>query len=453
MKPLKLSMLGVRGVVGEALTPELVVDFARAFGTYVEGGLVMVSRDTRPSAEMMRSAVLSGLISTGCTVVDLGICPTPSLQLAVADCAEAVGGIAISAGHNAAEWNALKFVSGKGLLLNSHQGEELLDVFHLGQFRGAKWNELKPVQYDHDAVQRHIRRVLDVLDVERIRSAHFRVAVDCCNGACCAFTPHFLEALGCDVITINDDPNEPFPHDPEPTPRNMSQLRALVKASGADVGFAHDADGERLGLVTEDCRALPEDYTLAIIADQVLARTPGTVVCNVSTTLAMEEIAARHNSRLVRTRVGQAHVVEAMLNTGAVIGGEGSGGVVFPQVNYAHDSMASAGHILQFMAQSGKPLSALAEAVPAYHMVKQKIYCSPERVYSVLQRIRESVEEDPRGADVDLTEGIRLLWNGASVHVRASITEPLIRIIAEARNPQRAEELADLMTTRTLAYI
>jgi len=453
MKALKLSMLGVRGVVGEALTPELVVDFARAFGTYVEGGLVMVSRDTRPSGEMMRSAVLSGLISTGCAVVDLGICPTPSLQLAVADRSDAVGGIAISAGHNAAEWNALKFVSGRGFLLNSYQGEELLDVFHLGHFRGARWDELKAVQYDHEAVERHIRRVLDVLDVDRIRAARFRVAVDCCNGACCAFTPQFLQALGCDVITINDDPDEPFPHEPEPNPRNMSQLRALVKASGADVGFAHDADGERLGLVTEDCRALPEDYTIAVIADQFLAHTPGTVVCNVSTTLAMEEIAARHNSRVVRTRVGQAHVVEGMLSTNAVLGGEGSGGVVFPQVNYAHDSMASAGHILQFMASTGKPLSALAEAVPAYHMVKQKVYCSPERAYSVLQRIRESAEEDPRGAEVDLTEGIRLLWKDASVHVRASITEPLIRIIAEARSPEQAEELADLMTTRTLAYL
>lgn len=445
MKPLKLSMMGVRGVIGQGLTPELVVDFAQAFGTYVEGGTVLVSRDTRPSGDMMRSAVLSGLIATGCRVVDLGVCPTPSLQLAVADRPDAVGGIAISAGHNAVEWNALKFVASDGKLLNSYQGEELLDVYHLGQFRGARWNELKAVEYDDSAIERHIQRILSILDVERIRAAGFRVAVDCCNGACSISTPRLLQELGCEVITINDDPNELFPHDPEPNPGNMSQLRALVKASRADVGFCHDADGERLALVTEDFRALSEEYTLAIIADQVLSRTPGTVVCNVSTSLALEKIAARYNSNVIRTRVGQAYVVEGMIASGAVLGGEGSGGVIFPKLHYAHDSMAAIGHILGFMAETRKPLSALAEAVPSYFMIKEKIYCPPEQVYSVLQRIRESVEENPHGAEVDPTEGIRLLWEDAAVHVRASITEPLIRIISEAQTQERAEELAGLM--------
>jgi phosphomannomutase len=453
MKPLKLSMLGIRGVVGQALTPALAVDFARAFGTYVEGGTVLVSRDTRPSGEMLRSAVLSGLIATGCQVVDLGVCPTPSLQLAVAEDDNAVGGIAISAGHNAAEWNALKFVSGQGLLLNSYQGEELLDVFHLGHFVGAPWNQLRPAREDRAAVRRHIERVLGLLDVDKIRSQRYRVAVDCCNGACCTFTPDFLQALGCEVITINDEPDQPFPHDPEPNPRNMSQLRALVKASGADIGFAHDADGERLALVTEDCQALSEEYTLAIVADQVLARSPGTVVCNVSTTLAIDEIAERHGSRCVRTRVGQAHVVGEMLNTGAVVGGEGSGGVIFPKLNHAHDSMATAGHILGFMAELGLPISALAGRVPAYHAVKRKIGCPPERVYSVLNRIREAVEEEPDGYEVDLTEGIRLLRPGEALHVRASITEPIIRVIAEARTEERAEELAEQLTARTLAAL
>ncbi|MBI3947889.1 MAG: phosphoglucosamine mutase [Armatimonadetes bacterium] len=452
MKRLKLSILGIRGVVGEALTPELVVTFAQAFGTYVEGGPIFVSRDTRPSGEMIRSGVIAGLLATGYEVIDLGVCPTPAMELAVKRHGGA-GGIAITAGHNPSDWNALKFINGDGRVLSAYQGEELLDVVHQGEFTRAAWDGLKPLRRESYAVPEYVSALVELLDVDAIRKRRFKVAVDVCNGACTTSTMLFLHALGCEAVSINDEPGRPFPHDPEPNPDNMSQLRAMVRASGADVGFALDAEGSRLGIVTEMGDALSEEYTLCIAADIVLGGGCGCVVTNVCTTSSVEDIARRHGARVERAKVGEPHIVEAMLFNDACLGGEGSGGVVLPRLNHTFDSTATMGGILAHMARTGRPISALAAAVPRHSMVKERIPCPPERAPAVMARVREMVEEQPEAGRVDLTDGIRQDRGEAWVHVRPSMTEPTLRVIAEAPTTAEARALADETSSQVRRFL
>src|SRR5258708_3607159 len=292
MKPLKIGITGVRGIVGETFTPEVAVGFSQAFGTYLDGGRILVGRDTRASGPMVRAAVMAGLLAAGCEVIDLGICPTPSLQLAVT-WLKADGGIAVTAGHNPSQWNALKFVRDDGLYLNPVQAEELLDVFHQGEFAKAKWNEIRSAIQRQDPIERHIELLTSAFDTTTIKARRLRVAVDCCNGACAKLIPRWLAELGCEILAINDDPNGAFPHRPEPTPETMAQLSAGVKAGHADIRFAHDADGERLGIVTELGDTLSEELTLALATRIRLEQSTGAIVTNISTTGAIEKIDGR----------------------------------------------------------------------------------------------------------------------------------------------------------------
>ncbi len=449
MKPLKIGVGGVRGIVGETFTPELVVGFAQAFGTYLDSGAILVCRDTRPSGPMVSSAVIAGLLAAGCEVVDLGICPTPGLQLAVSWLG-AAGGISITAGHNPAPWNALKFVRGDGLYLNTEQAEELLDVYHQGEFKKAAWNRIRPSVATRDVTAHYLDRLTATFDVAAIRSRRLRVAVDCCNGSCSLVSPRWLAELGCDVLAINDDPGGPFPHDPEPRVEVAAQVRAIVKAGRADVGFVHDADGERLSLVDEHGRALSEELTLALAAAIRLDTRIGSVVTNISTTRAIDTIAARYGAPVIRTPVGQPHISEAIVESGAVIGGEGNGSVAVPELQASPDSAATMGLLLERLARSAEPVSALADALPSVSMVKQAVPVEPHLIYTALQEFRERVRETGQGAggevedaSVDLSDGVKVAWPDGWVHVRASNTESLIRIIAEAETPGRAADLAD----------
>ncbi len=441
-KPLKITIAGVRGVVGETLTPRMLVNFSQAFGTYVGPGRVLVSRDTRASGRMVQPCVWSGLTATGCEVVDLGICPTPALQLAVQQ-SEASGGIAITAGHNEAQWNALKFCREDGIYLNPKQAEELLNAYHQMQFTRARWDQLHPVGRDETAAARHLDAIREDVDVEAIRGAELTVAVDCTNGACSAYSPGFLESIGCRVVAINDDPELPFPHEPRPTPDNLSQLRALVAAAGADVGFAHDADGDRLGIVTETGDAPGEEYTICLATEMVLGRgDEGPVVTNLSTTMAVDDIAAKHGREVVRSGVGQVFVAESALNYGASVAGEGSGGIVFPRINYAQDSIAAMAHIINLMADRARPISQLVDETPDYYIEKREIACPPQRAYSVLEELRREIDAT-WAEEMNLDDGIRLTGRDRWVHVRVSMTEPIIRVITEARARGLAIDLAD----------
>lgn len=436
---LKVSIAGIRGVAGSALTPDLAVRLGAAFGTYLSDEpsppKVVLSRDTRPSGAMFAAAVRSALMATGCRVRDLGVCPTPVLQWTVSR-GDYHGGVAITAGHSPEHWNALKFIGPDGVFLDRHQASELLDHFHhnrpgwvpverVGALAAVTADELEA------DLAAHREAVLALVDVDRIRARRFRVAVDLANGACFRSTPALLDALGCEVLPINDEPDQPFPHPPEPTPRNMSQLRALVRAGGADVGFCHDADGDRLGLVTDGGQALSAQYTLALIAAGVLAATPGVVVTNLSTSRLVDEVAAARGGRVVRVRVGQTYIAEGVHVHGAVLGGEGSGGIMFPSLGLAHDSIAAIAHLLDHLARAERPLSELASELPAYPWREVRLALPAGEAVQNLAALRDWASSEVPDAEVDLTEGLRVAWPDAWVHVRSSITEPVLRLVAE----------------------
>ena len=351
------------------------------------------------------------------------------------------GGISITAGHNPEPWNALKFVRGDGLYLNAQQADELLDIYHQAEFAKATWEHIHTKVEERDAIAHHLEVLARAFDVETIRARHLKVAVDCCNSSCALLAPRWLSALGCEVLAINDDPTAPFPHAPEPRRQTMAQLRAVVSAGHADIGFAHDADGERLGLVTETGEILSEEATLAVCAEIQLARAPGTVVTNVSTSGAVDAVAARHGATVVRTPVGLAFVSEAMIESRAVIGGEGSGGVVVPRVQLTHDSAAAVGLILEHLALTGQRLSELAAGLPRLSMIKHNVAVEPNRIYSLMQRVYDELGR--QGIEYDQTDGIKIAHADGWVHIRVSNTESMIRLIAESVEPARAQALLD----------
>jgi len=448
MSSLRITIGGLRGIVGESLTPDLIVNYAHAFGTYVGGGRVLISRDTRPSGEMLRRCVIAGLQAAGCEVVDLGICPTAALQLAVRQ-SDAVGGMAITAGHNPIAWNALKTVRADGIFLNRAQAEELLDIYHQREFRKATWDQIKPVQKDREAAARHLAAITEQIDVAAIRAANLCVAVDCVNGACSRYAPLLLGQLGCRFVEMNVNPELPFPHTPEPSVENLGQLIALVRASGADAGFCFDADGDRLGVVCENGFAPGEEMTICLATEMILSRGDlGPVVTNLCTTQAVEDIAQAHNNRpVIRTGIGQAYISESALNNQACIGGEGSGGCLFPKINYANDSLATMAHVLQLMAQRGK-LSEIVASLPRYYIVKKALPCPPQYAYSALEELR--AQGEPDWADpsrTDLSDGIKYHGDKRWIYVRVSATEPLIRVLAEAPVPSEAQTLAEEYVT------
>jgi phosphomannomutase len=484
MRPLKIGISGIRGIVGDAFTPELVVEFAQAFGTWVTGtsgaaGLksgptstsagptsasagppsprVLVCRDTRPSGPMVHAAVVSGLLASGCEVIDLGIAPTPSLQLAV-PCLDAAGGISVTAGHNPAAWNALKLVRPDGLHLNEAQAEEVLDIFHQGEYAKATWDRIRPRVATRDPIAHHLDALMRVFGAEAIRAHPLTVVVDCCNGACARLTPAWLRLLGCHVIAINDDTSAPFPHDPEPRLDTAAQASALVRSTHADLGFVLDADGERALIVDETGRALSEELTLALATLIRMRTRPGTVVTNVSTTGAIEQIAARFGGTVVRTPVGQAHISEAIVEHGAVIGGEGNGAVAVPEVHATHDSAATIGLLVEHLATSGRPISALAAELPTLAMVKEKVAMAPNLIHAALGQFREALVGGPKGPplpdrdlEIDERDGVKVAWPDGWVHVRASNTESLVRIIAEAETETRARQLVEWARARVRA--
>lgn len=449
MRSLKISISGIRGIVGETLDPRLVTNFAQAFGTLVGPSTVLVSRDTRPSGQMVTSCVAAGLLATGCQVVDLGICPTPALQWAVKS-TDASGGIAVTAGHNAMNWNALKFIREDGLYLNPNQGEELLNILHQGEFTKASHVQISPiVAASADVPRQHLEALAEHINTDAISRAGLKVAVDCCNGACSLFSPGFVEEIGCEVVPINTDIGQPFPHEPAPGPNNLGQLRALVAAAKADVGFAHDADGDRLGVVTDEGEAPGEEVTLCLAAESVLRDgDPGPVVTNVSTTSAVDKVAERYGRSVIRVRVGQAFVAEAAQINQAAVAGEGSGGVMFPRINCAHDSIAALAHILQLMAETGESVGRLVAELPRFYMTKLTIPCPPERVSGVVESIRREAEEGTFGGGIDMEDGVKVSDSDSWVHVRASMTEPLIRVISEATTQDEADDLAERFARR-----
>jgi phosphomannomutase len=433
---LKIAASGVRGIVGESLTPQLVTSFAAAFGNYSGPGVILVGTDTRPSARMVKEAAIAGLLSVGSSPVDTGVVPIPALMRHVRE-AQARGGLCVSASHNSVEWNALKFIGPDGAVLRANQAAELTDLYHQGVYTRVGAHEIAEVRTDTSTIARHRAAVLAAVDVAAIRARRFRVAVDACNGAASIATPLFLEALGCEVLALNVDPARPFPRPPEPLPENLGELCRLVVEAGADIGFAQDADADRLAIVDERGLPMGEDATIALAVDHHLRRHPGTVVVNVATSRTIDDLAARYGSRVVRTRVGETHVVEKMADVGAEVGGEGNGGVIFRPVNVCRDSFVGMALVLEALATGDGSASARQAALPAYVLRHGALSCPPREVAPCLRLLRHVY----RDRALDLTDGVKVSWSDRWLLVRPSNTEPILRLVAEAQTAEAAQAL------------
>ena len=440
---LMVSVSGVRGRVGEALTPEIIAKFAAGFGAWAKKrssdtrARIVVGRDSRVSGPMFQPVVISALQSVGCDVILVDIAPTPTIQLAV-EHHHAAGGLAITASHNPIEWNALKFIGPSGLFLDGTEAAEMRSVVE-GDIPRAKWDELGTVEVDSQAVDRHIELALSLgfIDVAKIRAREFNVALDCVRGAGGAFMPELLSRLGCKVSAINLETDGRFPRPPEPIAENLGELEALVRQSGADVGLAVDPDVDRLALVSNEGKAIGEDYTLALAAKVVLQHREGGIVTNLSTSRIVDDIAAEQNRRVIRAPVGEVNVATRMRSEGAPVGGEGNGGVILTEAHLGRDAPIGAVLILQLLADENKSLSEVVASYPRYSIVKDKL----DRPSAPLDTVYASLKEAFSDADVDTQDGLRLTWSDRWVHVRPSGTEPIVRVIAEAPSVTEAEAL------------
>jgi len=436
---LKVGVSGVRGIVGEALTPRLAADFAASFGAYVGGGRVVVGRDTRPTGPMFEDAVVAGLLASGCQPVVLGIVPTPTIQIMV-DKTRANGGIAITASHNPESWNALKFIGGSGLFLNHNEAAELLDIYNQPDAECSREEDIRSVRRMDAAFDEHKRRVFEKIDVELVRSAGFAVAVDCCSGAGAPYAAAFLEELGCRVVPLFDNTDGKFARKPEPIPENLSALMEAVVEHSCDIGFAQDPDADRIVVVDETGAPVGEQYSVVLAAEHVLSKTPGPVVVNLATTKAVDDVAARYGCPVFHSKIGEINVTEEMLARNAVIGGEGgSGGVIWPAVHLCRDSFVGMALILEMLAERKKRLSEVMAGIPKYHTANRKVPRSTVGAIEAVRRLREKhADLNPKTLD-----GVRMDWPDKWVLVRPSNTEPVVRVTAEALFQDAAEALAD----------
>jgi phosphomannomutase len=437
---LKISISGVRGVVGQSLTPKLLTRFAQAFGTHTGSGTIVIGRDPRTSGEMVKHAVVAGVLSAGSRVVDIGMCPVPTVQLQVRH-RRAQGGIAITASHNPAEWNALKFIGSTGLFLDAGQARELLDIYHQGQYTKVGGAEIRTVEEIEGATDLHIKAILDVLGPLPKSAKKLRVVLDSCNGAGSLVGPKLIEALGAEVVGINVTPDGSFPRPAEPVPENLGDLCNAVKEHRADIGFAQDMDADRLAVVSDQGETIGEDYTLVLAMLYVLGQERGPVVANLSTTSAVADIAKKFGCPVWLTKIGEVNVTDAMRQHNAVIGGEGNGGVIYPRINFARDSLVGIALVLHLLARSGKTVTELLESVPRYSIVKEKLACPSDRIPGVLRMIRQTFAKFP----MDTRDGVKVTQPDGWFLVRGSNTEPIIRIVAEATSEDRAREMVDTL--------
>jgi phosphomannomutase len=441
---LMVGVSGVRGRVGDGLTPEVITGFAAGFGAWAAGragkprATIVVGRDSRVSGPMFRRAAIAGLQSVGCDVIDVGVVPTPTVQLAV-EFHHAAGGLAITASHNPIEWNALKFIAPSGLFLSAEEGASMREATSKG-VAPATWDRLGEVRSDPDAVARHLDAILALpyIDLEAVRRRRLHVALDCVRGAGGPIMTALLERLGCRVSAINLEADGRFPRPPEPIAANLGELEALVRQAGADAGFAVDPDVDRLALVDETGRAIGEDYTLALAASTVLRHRKGPLVTNLSTSRIVDDIANEAGVPVIRTPVGEVNVAIRMRTEGAPVGGEGNGGVIVAELHLGRDAPAGAALIVQLLTDAGgETLSAITKRWPRYAIVKDKL----DRPSGSLHQIYDTLQSVFPGAGVDLQDGLRLTWPDSWLHVRPSGTEPIVRVIAEAPTEARARDL------------
>ncbi len=440
MSRLMVSISGLRGEIGSTLTPEVIVRYAQAFAKFVNGGKVVLGRDSRVSGPFIADLVRGVLVASGCSVVDIGIVPTPTVQLEV-EHHQAAGGIAITASHNPIQWNGLKFMGADGRFLPPTAAEQVFKMADQNESHLQGWEELGAVTFDDQAIQRHIDKVLKIsfLDVPALKKRKFKVAVDTVNGAGGRIIPQLLEALGCEVIAINQEANGRFAHTPEPLPENLTQLSEAVRQHKADVGFAVDPDVDRCAIVDNEGTPIGEEYTLVIATKLVLSKQLGRVVVNMSTSRASEDIARYYNCLFERSKVGEINVAEKMKELDAIIGGEGNGGVILPEVHLGRDAPVAVALTLQALLEHGGTMKELKASLPQYEMVKKKVSIEGLNPDQILTRLQEKYKDQ----QINTLDGLKIDFEDRWVHLRKSNTEPIMRVIAEAPTLEEAEALAD----------
>lgn len=443
-----LSISGLRGVIGNGLEPDYVMRFAAALGAMTGGGTIVLARDGRSTGPMVKHAVLAGLLATGCRVLDADIASTPTCGVLV-DHLKADGGLQITASHNPAQWNGLKPFSSAGGIFNAEQGSRLIEILDTGGIDYVGYDRLGTVEPLDDPSAPHRERVLKLVDVAAIRARRFKVVLDCNHGSGGVLGPRLLEELGCEVEVLGGKPDGQFEHTPEPIAKNLDGLCTAVRERGADVGFAQDPDADRLAIVDNNGRYIGEELTLALCADDRLAREPGPLVVNGSTSRVNADIAAKYGCDFHRTYVGEAHVVATMRTVGAVLGGEGNGGVIEPRVGYVRDSFVSMAYILDGLTSRGGAISDWADSLPAYFIVKDKLTCLRERVEVACAALTAAFPD----AAATTGDGLRLDWDDRWVQVRASNTEPIIRVIAETTSLKTANDLCREAVERVTAAV
>jgi phosphomannomutase len=448
------SVSGIRGIIGDTLSVGQVLGLAQAFGVAIAHcERVIVGRDTRTTGPLLSQAVCAGLRAVGCEVIDIGIVPTPTVAIAVKEFG-AFGGIMISASHNPSEWNALKFFNREGRNVDHTQLDWIMECYRdppMGFNR--RWDGVGSYREDRSPLDIHMKRVLDAVDVASIRAKAPRVLIDCVNGSGSVLAPRLLAALGCKVVAVHDRLDLPFPRNPEPTAANVKHVGAMVRAADADIGFIQDPDADRLAIVDETGRYLGEEFTLVLCAASRLAAAgPGSLACtNLSTSRMLEDIAARNGCKVERTKVGEANVVDGMQKHAAVIGGEGNGGVIDPRVVLGRDSHIGMALVLELLAKTGVPLSEVVRTIPTYAIHKEKIAFDRTSVLASIPALKAAAWA--QGAHVDERDGVKFAWPDRWVHLRASGTEPVSRIIAEAPGIDHARELAELVRSATGASL
>ncbi len=444
MSDLKISISGVRGVVGESLTPRVIVDLITAFGTYIlkadKKTKVALGMDSRLSGDMMSQLIISTLRACGIHVLELGLIPTPTVLFIVREQGLA-GGLIVTASHNPKEWNGLKFVSPGGTFLRQDEWDEVYHVYTTKEFKYASYKHLGQVQLYHEAANEHIRKVLSFIPIEKIKEKRFKVAYDPCNGAGSHITRLLLERLGCEVFSIYADPNKEFERSPEPIPSNIKKLEEYVIEKGCDIGFAIDPDADRVAIVSEKGQAIGEEYTLAIAVEHYLKafNAHTSLAVNISTSRMIDDLAGKHNVKLHRTAVGEINVVDVMLKEHCEIGGEGNGGVIIPEINSGRDSLVAMTMALSALADEDRPLSAMIQKFKAYHFLKDKVETGKLDTKAIYNAMMDKYKDH----SISTLDGVKVDLDQYWLQIRESNTEPIIRIFVEAESEGLAKAKID----------
>jgi phosphomannomutase len=444
-----IGISGLRGTIGGSLTPTVVTNMAMAFSTWLRQNQTPINnrffrlvfgRDSRPSGHWVRDAAASALIASGVELIDLDIVTTPGVAMMVRHL-QADGGLIATASHNPIQWNGLKLLNSQAVAPPPEDAAQIIQLYQQAAPYYAPVENLLPPRKNSETHALHVKCVTEHVDVLGISTKRFKVVLDSVNGAGCVATATLLSKLGCQFIHINNVPNGLFPHEPEPTAQNLVGLTEEVRRQKAHIGFAQDPDADRLAIVDETGRYIGEEYSLVLAARLILAKKPGVAVANLSSSRMLDDVAAAHGGQVIRTPVGEANVVKAMLQNHSAIGGEGNGGVIDTRIVPGRDSLVGIVYVLQLMAERNKTISQLVAEIPRYEILKTKFECKREDA----NRAVEALKEEFANERIDTQDGIRIDWDRSWVHARPSNTEPIMRIIAEAPTLQEAQARVEQM--------